>query len=124
MSWVLSPPRAPHLVVDSTVGDTSDACSIPERCTLPGVQDARGPVPLRNHDGLLCGFHLDAKSAHETIRVREEDQMYVRHALLDFVDDFLCVQGRETILALLLLMFCCMLGVPSSYFHYVDRLVI
>ena len=70
MSLVLSPPRAPRLVVDSTVCGTNDACCIPERHTLPGLQDVRDCFPLRLHEGLCEGFHLDVKAAHKTIGSR------------------------------------------------------
>ncbi|CAE7723899.1 unnamed protein product [Symbiodinium sp. CCMP2592] len=165
MSLVLSPPRAPRLVVDSTVCGTNDACSIPERYTLPGLQDVRDCFPLRLHAGLCEGFHLDVKAAHKTVRVKEADQgllgvtlpggdgkddrlffyrvcpfganfsalwfqrlagmllrlmhlwIFVRHALMGYVDDFLFIQDRECILysASLLLCFTSIFGVPLSW---------
>ena len=165
MSLVLSPPRAPRLVVDSTVCGTNDACCIPERYTSPGLQDVRDLFPVRLHQGLCEGFHLDVKAAHKTVRVKESDQgllgitlpgtadeadklffyrvcpfganfsalwfqrlaglllrlmhlwIFVRHALMGYVDDFLFVQDRETILysASLLLCFTSIFGVPLSW---------
>ena len=42
----------------------------PSDILLPGLQDVRDCFPLRLHEGLCEGFHLDVKAAHKTIGSR------------------------------------------------------
>ena len=165
MSLVLSPTRAPRLVVDSTVCGTNDSCCIPERYTFARLTGCSGllsfanalralrRLPLGHQGGAQNDPRQGLRSRTaggyvarpfkprgealllQSLSIRGKFSalwfqrlaglllrlmhlwIFVRHALLGYVDDFLFIQDRETILysASLLLCFTSMFGVPLSW---------
>ena len=66
--------RKPRLIVDTTVSGTNPSVTIPEKYSLPGVQDVINATPLRGSGTELAGFSLDIRAAHKTVRIHPDDQ--------------------------------------------------
>ena len=71
---VKAPGRSPRLVVDNSVCNTNQNCTVPEQFSLPCLQDIQASYPLREDSEPVSGFSLDVKGAHKTSRVREKDR--------------------------------------------------
>ena len=76
--WIFSlpnlPSRKPRLIVDTTVSGTNTSVVIPEKYSLPGLQDVMNSLPLRGSTSELAGFSMDIRAAHKTVRVKPEEQ--------------------------------------------------
>ena len=68
------PSRKPRLIVDTTVSGTNTSVVIPEKYSLPGLQDVMNSLPLRGSTSELAGFSMDIRAAHKTVRVKPEEQ--------------------------------------------------
>ena len=66
--------RKPRLIIDPTISGVNPACFLPERFTLPTLEDLRNAVPLRGCGEEIGGFTLDIAAAHKTVRVRESER--------------------------------------------------
>ena len=66
--------RKPRLIVDTTVSGTNPSVTIPEKYSLPGVQDVINATPLRGSGTELAGFSLDIRAAHKTVRIHPDEQ--------------------------------------------------
>ena len=71
---VKAPGRSPRLVVDNSICNTNQNCTVPEQFSLPCLQDIQASYPLREDNEPVSGFSLDVKGAHKTSRVREKDR--------------------------------------------------
>ena len=71
---VKAPGRSPRLVVDNSICNTNQNCTVPEQFSLPCLQDIQASYPLREDNEPVSGFSLDVKGAHKTSRVREQDR--------------------------------------------------
>ena len=68
------PGRKPRLIVDTTVSGTNPSVVIPEKYSLPGLQDVMNSLPLRGSSSELAGFSLDIRAAHKTVRIKPSEQ--------------------------------------------------
>ena len=71
------PSRKPRLIVDTTattVSGTNTSVVIPEKYSLPGLQDVMNSLLLRGSTSELAGFSMDIRAAHKTVRVKPEEQ--------------------------------------------------
>ena len=71
---VKAPGRAARLVIDNSVCNTNQNCTVPEQFSLPSLQDIQAAYPLREDSEPVAGFSLDVKGAHKTALVREQDR--------------------------------------------------
>eukprot|EP00439_Symbiodinium_sp_Y106_P033219 s4935_g3.t7 len=71
---VKAPGRAARLVIDNSVCNTNQNCTVPEQFSLPSLQDIQAAYPLREDSEPVAGFSLDVKGAHKTALVRESDR--------------------------------------------------
>ena len=71
---VQAPGKRPRLIIDPTVSGVNPACLIPERFSLPSLDDLRYSFPLRGSRDPVEGFTLDISAAHKTVRVREDER--------------------------------------------------
>ena len=60
--------------MDPSVSGVNAAVRIPERFTLPTLDDIRQACPIRGSSEEIEGMTLDVSAAHKTIRVRDSEQ--------------------------------------------------
>eukprot|EP00439_Symbiodinium_sp_Y106_P049001 s3862_g6.t1 len=71
---VKAPGRSARLVIDNSVCNTNQNCTVPEQFSLPSLQDIQAAFPPREDEEAVSGFSLDVKGAHVTSLVREKDR--------------------------------------------------
>ena len=71
---ITAPGRKPRLIMDPSVSGVNAAVRIPERFTLPTLDNIRQAYPIRGSSEEIEGMTLDVSAAHKTIRVRDSEQ--------------------------------------------------
>ena len=66
--------RKPRLIGDASISGANQACTIPEKVRLPGLQSVQRVLSESDSSLAWVALSFDVASAHKLVRVRPEDQ--------------------------------------------------